>query len=305
MKSRFILAGLLLVGVVLAAASNTVSAQIDGDAKSDPLEIQRCFLGAIQTVQLPATEAGMLMSIEVEAGDNVTADQPLAQIDDREAVMARGVAMNQYSAAKKQAENQISVDAAQKAYEVAKAELDTAIDANKKVPGTFSAAEVRRLKLTWERSGLQIDLAKFELIVAFLDAKSKYSQYEQADAMIEMRKLKSPMDGVVDYVYLSRGDWVQAGTPVMKIVEMDKLRVHGRVSARLHSWADVLNRDVKVTVTLPGGKTEVLNSKITFASQIVEEDGSFRVHADIPNRQENGSWGMGPGLSASMRLADK
>ena len=209
MKSRFILAGLLLVGVVLAAASNTVSAQIDGDAKSDPLEIQRCFLGAIQTVQLPATEAGMLMSIEVEAGDNVTADQPLAQIDDREAVMTRGVAMNQYSAAKKQAENQISVEAAQKAYEVAKAELDTAIDANKKVPGTFSAAEVRRLKLTWEQSGLQIDLAKFELIVAFLDAKSKYSQYEQADAMIEMRKLKSPMDGVVDYVYLSRGDWVQ------------------------------------------------------------------------------------------------
>lgn len=292
----------LILLVVAAVLSSSVQAQTLDAPASDPQEIRRCFLGAIHSVDLPATEAGMLMSIEVEAGDAVTTDQPLAQIDDREAVMTRTVAMNQYSAAKKQAENEISVEAAQKAYEVAKAELDTAMEANKKVPGTFSTTEVRRLKLTWERSGLQIDLAKFELIVAFLDAKAKYSQYEQADAMIDMRKLKSPMDGVVDNVFLSRGDWVQPGTPVMKIVQMDQLRVHGRVPASLHSWSDVLNQEVEVTVTLPGGQKEQLRSKITFASQFVQEDGSFRVHADIPNRQENGSWVMGPGLSATMRL---
>ncbi len=180
----------LVTCLVVGVFSTSVQAQGNGLLpKQDPQQIQRCFLGAIHQVSVPATEAGMLMSIEVQAGDPVTAEQPLAQIDDREAVMARTVAKNQYFAAKKQAENQISVEAAQKAFEVAKAELDTAVEANKKVPGTFSTTEVRRLNLTWERSGLQIDLARFELVVAFLDAKAKYSQYEQSEAMIEMRKL--------------------------------------------------------------------------------------------------------------------
>ncbi|MDG2382719.1 MAG: HlyD family efflux transporter periplasmic adaptor subunit [Pirellulaceae bacterium] len=292
--------------LVVGLLSTSVQAQSNGLlAKQDPQQIQRCFLGAIHQVSVPATEPGMLMSIEVEAGNPVTAEQPLAQIDDREAVMARTVAKNQYFAAKKQAENQISVEAAQKAFEVAKAELDTAVEANKKVPGTFSTTEVRRLNLTWERSGLQIDLARFELVVAFLDAKAKYSQYEQSEAMIEMRKLKSPIEGLVDKVFLNRGDWVQAGTPVMKVVQMDQLRVHGRVPSRLYSWSDVLNHEVEVTVTLPGGKSEKLRSKISFASNIVEEDGSFRVHADIPNKKMDGGWLMGPGLSASMRLVGK
>lgn len=298
MKTTLVMA-CIAVGLLSTAARGQTN---DLLPKQDPQQIQRCFLGAIHQVNVPATEAGMLMSIEVDAGDTVTAEQPLGQIDDREAVMTRTVAKNQYYAAKKQAENQISVEAAQKAFEVAKAELDTAIEANKKVPGTFSTTEVRRLNLTWERSGLQIDLARFELIVAFLDAKAKYSQYEQSDAMIDVRKLKSPIDGVVDKVYLNRGDWVQAGTPVMKVVQMDQLRVHGRVPSRLHSWADVLNHEVEVTVSLPGGKTEQLRSKISFASNVVEEDGSFRVHADIPNTSTNGSWVMGPGLNASMRL---
>ncbi len=132
--------------------------------------IDRCYLVAIDEVRLPATDAGMLTNIAVDEGDLVEVDQLLAQIDDREAVMAKQVAQHQYQAAKKQAENEISVSAAVKQYEVSRAELDTATEANRRVEGSYSPTEVRRLNLAWERAGLQIDLARFENLVAALDA---------------------------------------------------------------------------------------------------------------------------------------
>ncbi len=290
----------LVFACVFVALAGTVA--LGQDAK-DPKLIDRCVLQAIDDVSVPAPEMGILMSIEVKAGDNVVEDQPLAQIDDRQAVMARNVAKNEYFAAKKQAENQISVMAAEKSHDVAKAEWDAATEANAKVTGTHSATEVRRLKLTWERSGLQIDLAKFELLVARLTALAKLAQFDQADMMIERRKIKAPHGGVVDQILLNKGDWVQAGAPVVKVIRMDELRVHGRVDSKLYSWSDVIGRDVEVNVTLPGGEKKTIRSKISFASQNVDVGEHFRVHADIKNNQDaNGFWLMGPGLEVEMRF---
>jgi macrolide-specific efflux system membrane fusion protein len=287
--------------VLAFATAVWMLAPMPGLAQSTSV-IERCYLGAIDEVPVPATDPGMLVSIEVEEGAIVEKDQMVAKIDDREVVAARQVAMHDYQAQKKKAENEISVEAAVKSHEVAQAEMDKATEANRKVPGSYSDTEVRRLKLNWERAGLQIDLARYENVIAAIEARAKYSQYEQATAMIERRQLLAPHSGFVNQVFKNVGDWVTPGDPVMHLVRMDKLRVHGRVNGDEFTYRDLLNRQVTVEVTLAGGQTQSVNARIGFASPVIEDDGSFRVWADIDNPKDGNGWILGPGMHARIVL---
>lgn len=261
-----------------------------------------CNLVSIDEVPVTASDAGVLAEVLVKEGDSVTDQQIVARVDDREAVMARSVAMREYEAAKKKAENEINIEAAIKSQAVSKAELETAEETNRRQQGSFSETEVRRLRLTYERGGLQADLARFENFIAALEARAKYAQYEQADSMIKRRKLKAPHAGFVNEVVRRKGDWVNPGDPVVRLIRMDELRVQGRVSSRYYHWSDLKNKQVDIVVTLAGGRTANFTGTIGFASPSLEVDGSFRVWAQITNREENGAWLVGPGMKAEMNL---
>ncbi len=260
----------------------------------------RCYLGAINDVPLAADEVGKLVKVFVEDGDSVAAGDVVAQIDDNDAVMARDVAQYKYVGAVKQATSDVSVQAAKKAQAFARASYDLILKANERKAGAYTEIEVERAKLDWERAGLQIDLAQHEMEVARAEAWASNAQLKQAEAMIERRKLKSPFAGVVNQVVREAGEWVNAGEPVVHLVQMDRLRVHGRIDADRYDWKDIRNRPVEITVDLPGGGTHVVNSQIGFASQVVEDDGAFRVWAEVENTQVGDQWLMGPGLGATM-----
>lgn len=290
-----------MLGLVL---SSTSWAQTE----SEPNRVSRCFTIPISSQEVAATEAGILRVLKVEEGDTVNKDQVVAEIDRDQAEAAEKVALHEYHAAKKQAENEISVDAAVKANEVAKVEYEQANAANRVQPNTYPDAEIRKLDLNYVRSGLQADLARFELVVAALQARAKYSQYEQAKLMVSRRQLTAAHPGVVMQILKREGDWVSPGDRVLRLVRLDKLRVTGRVSAvskpgvTAYHWRDVIGRAVEVTVELPGGKQVTVPSKIAFAGQEVDQDGTYRIWADVENQLDGNAWLMGPGLQASMRF---
>jgi macrolide-specific efflux system membrane fusion protein len=285
----------LAVGMLLALGLSPLS--LTAQEKS---QIDRCYLAAIMDVPVAADEIGKLVEVMVGDGDEVEAGQTIAQIDAEDAKMARDVANFKYSAARKQSQNNVSVLAAQAAEGVAKASYDKILEANRKEPGAYTQTEVLRAELEWKRTGLQIDLAKHEMDVARAEAFASYSQLKQADAMIERRKLKAPFGGTVVEVIRETGEWVNAGDPVVHLVQMDRLRVYGSVDADQWHWNDLKNRPVEVTVQLPGGATHVVSGTIGFASPVVESDGYFRVWAEIENSMVGDNWLMGPGLSAMM-----
>ena len=150
---------------------------------------------------------------------------------------------------------------------------------------------------------MQIELAKFENVVAALDARAKLAQHEQADAMIDRLKLRAPHPGVVVQIFRRRGDWVSAGDPVMQLVRMDQLRVKGSVSANLYNRSKITGRDVQVVVKLAGGaETHTVNAKINYTSYVVEDDKSFSIWVNIPNQKIGDDWLLGPGLEAEIHL---
>jgi macrolide-specific efflux system membrane fusion protein len=283
----------------MVAALILVPTQLRAQATST---VDHCYLSAINDVLLRADDIGKLLEVAVNDGDSIQTDDLIAQIDDQDAVMAKAVAVHKYNAARKKATNDVSVKAAVAGERVTKASYDNILQANTKQPNAYTEMEVMRAKFDWERSGLQIELAQHEMDVAVDEANAALAEYKQAERMIQRRKLMAPFSGVVDQVILEPGEWVGAGDPVVHLVQMDRLRVHGRIPAELYAPKDVTGRPVEVTVNLAGGGTHVVNGEIGFASNVVDDDGAFRVWAEIENPRVGNSWLLGPGLAAEMKL---
>ena len=103
-----------------------------------------------------------------------------------------------------------------------------------------------------------------------LDAKAKYEGLQRAKAALNRRHIKSRINGVVVKVNKHEGEWVQAGETVVRIVQMDRLRVEGDIDGRKYARHEVIGRPVKITVNLTGGGQETVAGKIVYASSIIE-----------------------------------
>ena len=86
-----------------------------------------------------------------------------AQIEDTEPKMRRDVALYQKEKADTEAKNDIRVRYARKAAAVSKQDYENALDVNKKVRDAIPRGEVRRLKLAWDQTDLQIENSRFEI----------------------------------------------------------------------------------------------------------------------------------------------
>ncbi|HYW78059.1 MAG TPA: HlyD family efflux transporter periplasmic adaptor subunit [Thermoguttaceae bacterium] len=262
----------------------------------------RCLVSLIQEVAVPAREPGVLKALIVKEGDLVMPDQLLAQIDDTRAQMQLTAAKLKLQVARKQAENTTNVEYARAASDVAKAEWIQADDANKKVPGAVTTAEMRRLALTFHRTEWEIKQAQEDLVIAGLQADVSQAELDAAADNLQRRKILSPLEGEVVKVHRHEGEWVTAGDPVLDIVLVNQLWVEGFLSATDYTPGEIKGRPVSVKVKLAHGRAEQFSGTITFVSPLVELGGKRLVRATVENRKENGEWLLSAGLTAEMTI---
>lgn len=265
--------------------------------------VEQCFVVVKREVEVPAQEAGLLKSYEVEKGQSVEANSLVAQIDASQAEMKQKVTEAEFKAAEYEAKNDVNVQFSRASEGVAKAELDKAQAASKELANAVSTAELRRLDLSWLKAKLGIKQAQMEQTVAGLTAVVKKTEMEAAQLDIQRRKIISPIAGVVMDVFKENGEWVQAGEPVAVIVQMDVLKVEGYVNIEEVSPSDVKFKPVTIKAKLTGGQEEEFEGKVTFVSPVVEIGGPYRISADIANRQDaRGEWLLRPGLELPMTI---
>lgn len=300
-KSRSLLFSVAFACCVAGLSHGQI--QSDREAAKDPLNY--CHVEIIHQVDVPAKDAGVLDALTIKEGQNVEKGALLGSIDKKDALLAVKISTAEYNAARKTAQNTISIQYAIKSYDVARADYESSVEANDMAPGTVSKQQMRSQKLQAERSVMQAEMAKHEYEVAQLDALAKYANYERAKAAIERRDITSPLNGVVVKTYKHEGDWVQPGETVLKIIQMDRLWVEGNCDAEKYARHEVINRPVKITVELTGGGTEVLNGKVVFASPLVVS-GEYKIRAEVQNRKAPGNsnqWLLSPGLNAKMEFS--
>lgn len=230
------------------------------------------------------------------------------------------------------AENDVAVRHAVKSRDASKAEYDRAVQARKAFEKSISQTELDRLKLVLERNELEIEKAKFEKDLADLQQQIEDSSIAEQDQIVERltlsveqaqlqkevdeltrdvkartldqaklqlarRGLRSPLDGEVAEVFRHRGEWLEPGQRVMRVVRLDRLKVEGFVDSRAIT-SSLRGAAVRVEVTLSDDeKPVIVKGRVVFiSSEIDPVNAQVRVWAEV----ENPDLLLRPGLPAEM-----
>lgn len=287
----------LLFTIVSLFLQQPLRAADDKSTDRSELQIDSVLVSLIEEVEVPAREVGQLNMIQVKEGKTVEKGAVLAQIEDSEAVLLLQQASLEYEMARLKAANDVDLRFARKAHEVANAELQRAEDSIKKYPKSISKTELDRLKLTSEKSELEIEQAAEERKTTQLEASLKQNAEQIASLAVQRRKVVSPINGMVVQILIRNGEWVRPGDTVLRILRLDRLRAEGLINASRLQEQDLKDRPVTLVVN-PGTKQSMeFQGKISFVSpEINPVNNQTRVWAEI----ENPDLKLKPGMRASL-----
>jgi len=292
----FVLTTALAVSVPVGEAT---AQEFTPSASENPV-LPHCLVTIKEEVSVPAQEPGVLVTLNVQEGDQVQPNQELGRIDDGERRIQRKLAEIKRNSAKEAAENDVNIRYSRAAYLVAQQEFLMAEEANSKVRGTFPESEVARLRLAAERARLQIEQAEHDANLTGFEVQAAEAEVIATDENIRRRMIVVPIAGEVVERYKHVGEWVQPGDIVLRVVRFDVLRVEGFLNASKYDPGEVGNRPVVIEFSLAHGRKMQMEGKIVYVNSLVEAGGEYQVRAEIANHKENGQWLLRPGLTASM-----
>ena len=224
-------------------------------AESRPMERVLHVVGTLsahEEATVAAQVAGQIEANRVDLGDRVTAGQELALID-----------TTSYEALTRQSAALLA-----KATAAAAAAMQ-------------SLKRVQDLQKDRIASLSDLDFAVAEAGKTAADVKAA----EAADAIARLdlarSRVHAPFAGAVAQRIVSGGDYVAVGTPIVKLVKLDPLRLRLEVPER-ESVALRVGQRVRVTVE---GDTNIYTGQIArVAPAIREANRMLLVEADVPNR---------------------
>ena len=268
----------------LAQAQQQPASESPTPVKStNQILIDGAILKTVEVTSVAAQVQGLLNSVWVREGDRVKAQAPLASIQSTTTELQLNRAKVAMDIAQKNFESNIDIDLAEKNFAVAENEFVQAIESNKRVPDVYPPMEVDRLKLVRDRAKLEVDRTVHAKDIAKLEMSKIHIEYQQLEDLLDKHQVRSPVSGMVVAVEKRVGEWVEPGTVVLRLVEIDRLRIEGFVQAE---QADPKWLDCEAQVELQlSGKPIRTTAKLVFISPEVNPINSqVRVHLDVDNR---------------------
>ncbi len=262
------------------------------------IEVNQVLITLIEEVDVPAREAGVLADVAVKEGQLVNRGDRLAQISDTEVKLIETKAKVELEIARKEADNALRIQFAEKASEVAQKELDRANESIQRYRKSVSDTDLDRLKLTAQEFTLKLKQAHHDLESAQLTAAMREIELELATRSVERRRIFSPLDGVVVQIKRRRGEWVQPGETVARILRIDRLRVECFLDAKTATH-ELTGRRVTVRLAVAGNPSAEFRGEVVFVHPEVDAvNGQIRVWAEIDNPDRL----LRPGQKGSMTI---
>lgn len=274
-----------------------------GGKRGDP-QIPGCVVGLVNKIELPATEAGVLVYLGVKEGSAIRQEEVIAQIDDREARQLLRIAEFSKEAAEARADDNVEIEYNQAAALVSRVDWEEMNEANRQVDGAVPEADVRRARLEYDRSRLGEKKARKDQQLARLDARVKEAELEAARLAIAMREIRAPFDGEVLEVTRHQQEWVQPGEVIAVVAQLDTLQVDGFVYFDQYDPSQVDGCEVTIDVAVGRGRVVQATGRVVYIDPVAvyEKRHKYLVRAEIANRRENGRWLISPNLSARMTI---
>lgn len=280
--------------------------------------------------ELAVREAELNVRIaELKADNNLPVETAKAQVREAELEKAKleiAVKISQTTAG-----SDVSVRLAEKNREVAQFELNRAQKAKDAFSGSVSNAELNRLQVLFDQRTLEIEKAREDRTVAGLKPEADQaavlqqsetvartqlltSEREQeqhvartnlevarnelalARLQLDRRRLTAPFSATIVSIERQTSEWVEPGTSVMRLIQLDQLRVEGFVDA------DVATRMMpgqKALIRFAGEPLPAVNGVVTFISPEIDAvNQQVQVWAEFANEDHR----VRPGLVANMEL---
>jgi multidrug resistance efflux pump len=251
---------------------------------------------------LPAEEAGVLVHLAVQEGEQVRTGQAIGQVDSKEAEMQREASRAAYESAYEKWKDDVEIRYAKAQEAVSKATYELNLESNRLSKGAVTQVELNEKKLEWDKTKLGIEKSQHDKKLAALDAMTKKAELEAAQLGIQKRIVKAPFDGVVEEIKRHQSEWVQPGETILSLLRMDTMHVEGAIEQSKYDPYEVQGCDVTVDVEMARGRKASFRGRIIRVSSIVRSDGVYNVRAEIANQQEQGHWLLRDGLPARMTI---
>lgn len=293
----------LALGWVLASA---VPALAQAPA---PLTLNSVVLRPMVEAETPARQIGVLAKIDVDEGAMVAAGDVLASLDDRTAKLTVHQAEIERDQAQAKVENDLRLQYADKALEVARAEMRRSIESNEQFPNSISQSQLDVERLTIDKLELERKQAERDMESDKFEFQLKENALAAAALELELHSVRAPFAGVVALVRGRVGEWVQPGAPVVRLVAIDMLRAEGFAPA---AAVGELATGAAVRFTPEEGRDKAAGdavAKTTPATEFVGKIGfispetdpvthQVRVWAEIDNRDHR----LRPGQQGRMQI---
>lgn len=156
----------------------------------------------------------------------------------------------------------------------------------------FANTVYLKQKNLWDQKiGTEIQFLQAKNTLESLDKKLS-TLYQQ----IEMTKVKSPIAGVVDEVFLKLGQMAAPGMPGIRVVNMNKLKIKADIA---ESYISKVKTDDEVDILFPD-MNQTTKAKLTYVGKVIDAmNRTFNVEISLP-----GNSSLHPNMVAVIKIAD-
>ncbi len=262
------------------------------------LRLDPVVVTLIEQVNVPAKEAGVLAVLDVREGSLVETGTALGRVEDDQVSVEIERATVEVELAAENAQNDVNLRFARKSSDLAKIELERALDSVRRFKKSISEIEIARLRLASQRAELEIEQAEHDLRISRITRTLKETELKSAALRLDRCAIAAPISGMVVEVYHRPGEWVSPGEPVVRMIRIDRLRVEGFLETRSAN-PDLAGCPVSLSVELPQNRHESFEGRIVFVSPETDPvNGQFRLWAEVENREAL----LRPGMHAVMTV---
>jgi len=245
----------------LLHASLLASTLLNGFSRAADLD---CMIKPDMYIELSSPVAGVLETVFVEKGDHVSKGQVLAQLE-------------------------ASIESAR----VDQAKLDAFLDSDlhqRKVQLEYAIRNRDRYKgLILNNSISQIEKDKVETEVALAEIEMKKAREQKksaalslalANAQLQIKTIKSPIDGIVIDRYAMIGESVN-DRAIMKLAQINPLRVELIAPTE---YFGIIKQGMEVDIRPERPANKVFKATVSTVDQLIDPaSGSFSVRLALPN----------------------
>lgn len=140
--------------------------------------------------------------------------------------------------------------------------------------------------------------SEVQLLQAKTQKESLEKQLETLQEQLDMTRIKSPINGVVDYVGVKIGQFVAPGAmPAFRVVNMSKLKVKANVA---EAYAPSVNKGNEAMIYIPDFGKEI-KSKVSFVARVIDPlTRTFVTEVDLTGDNKE----LHPNMVAVLKITD-